>query len=119
MKPKFSFTLVLVTWLISMAANDLAQSPKIDAARAPAKTEQVKDEKEPVSAEASLGVVLTTKSSPIEEQQIVSLYAQFIDAVDGLTADDVVRYALAHNGDLTAARQMIVEARGRLRQSGL
>lgn len=36
-----------------------------------------------------------------------------------MTADDLVRYALEHNGELQAARTMIAEARGRLRQAGL
>ena len=45
--------------------------------------------------------------------------AQFIDATSGLTAEDVVRYALAHNGDLAGARAAIGEARGRLNQAGL
>ena len=45
--------------------------------------------------------------------------AQFVDPVAGLTADDVVRYAIAHNGDLAAARVAIGEVRGRLNQAGL
>ncbi|MFY9610530.1 MAG: TolC family protein [Blastocatellia bacterium] len=48
-----------------------------------------------------------------------SMFQQYIDPVDGLTPDDLVRYALANNGELSAARQMIAEARGRLRQAGL
>jgi outer membrane protein, heavy metal efflux system len=48
-----------------------------------------------------------------------SLYAQIIDPVNGSTADQLVRYALDHNGELAAARQTIAEARGRLRQAGL
>ena len=67
-----------------------------------------------------LGLVLSAKpSKPIETAAPSSMYAQYIDPVDGLTADEVVRYALAHNGELAAARQMIAEARGRLRQAGL
>lgn len=46
-------------------------------------------------------------------------YARLIDAVNGTTADDLVRYALEHNGELAAARAAIAEARGRLRQAGL
>jgi len=48
-----------------------------------------------------------------------SAYARLIDPANGMTADDLVRYALEHNGDLQAARRMIAEARGRLRQAGL
>lgn len=68
----------------------------------------------------SLGLVLPNKlKPPAERTQMGSSYAQFIDPVNGLTADELVRYALAHNGELAAARQMIAEARGRLRQAGL
>jgi cobalt-zinc-cadmium efflux system outer membrane protein len=48
-----------------------------------------------------------------------SAYARLIDPERGMTVDDLVRYALEHNGELEAARQMIAEARGRLRQAGL
>ncbi len=48
-----------------------------------------------------------------------SAYTRLIDPVNGLTPDDLVRYALEHNGELQAARMMIAEARGRLRQAGL
>ena len=45
-------------------------------------------------------------------------YARFVDRMNGLTDNEVVQYALAHNGEIAAARQMIAEARGRLRQAG-
>src|SRR5262245_17345537 len=48
-----------------------------------------------------------------------SAYARLIDPANGMTADDLVRYALEHNGELQAARKIIAEARGRLRQAGL
>ncbi|MGE0131274.1 MAG: TolC family protein [Blastocatellales bacterium] len=48
-----------------------------------------------------------------------STYARLIDSSNGMTVEAVVRYALEHNGELQAARQMIAEARGRLRQAGL
>ncbi len=67
-----------------------------------------------------VGLVLSAKSPrPIEPAEPRSMYSQYIDPVNGLTADALVRYALAHNGELAAARQMIAEARGRLRQAGL
>ena len=44
--------------------------------------------------------------------------AQF-DPVHGLSSDDLVRRALASNGELAAARIEIERARGRLRQAGL
>ena len=68
----------------------------------------------------TMGVVLSGKPpEPVQLAQTPSSYPQFIDPLNGLTADDLVRYALAHNGELAAARQMIAEARGRLRQAGL
>jgi cobalt-zinc-cadmium efflux system outer membrane protein len=48
-----------------------------------------------------------------------SSYLRLIEPANGMTADDLVRYAFDHNGDLAAARKMIAEARGRLRQAGL
>jgi cobalt-zinc-cadmium efflux system outer membrane protein len=48
-----------------------------------------------------------------------SMYARLIDPANGMTADDLVRYALEHNGELAAARDTIAEARGRWRQAGL
>lgn len=66
------------------------------------------------------GLVLSAKPpKKIEPAESRSTYSQYIDPVNGLTADALVRYALAHNGELAAARQMIAEARGRLRQAGL
>jgi len=48
-----------------------------------------------------------------------STYARLIDPANGMTADDLARYAFEHNGELAAARATIAEARGRLRQAGL
>lgn len=48
-----------------------------------------------------------------------STYARLIDPANGMTADDLVRYAFEHNGELAAARATIAEARGRWRQVGL
>ena len=68
----------------------------------------------------SPGIVLLSKvERPAKVDQVNSSYPQFIDPANGLSADDLVRYALTHNGELAAARQMIAEARGRLRQAGL
>jgi cobalt-zinc-cadmium efflux system outer membrane protein len=50
--------------------------------------------------------------------QTPSSYSRFFSPVNGLTENEIVRYAVAHNGELAAARQMIAEARGRLRQAG-
>jgi len=76
----------------------------------------------PQSKGQEIGFVLSAKppkpSKPIESVEPRSLYSQYIDPVNGLTADELVRYALTHNGELAAARQMIAEARGKLRQAG-
>ena len=47
------------------------------------------------------------------------LESQFVDSINGKTAEEVVRYALEHNGELAAARSLIGEVRGRLHQAGL
>ncbi len=74
---------------------------------------------------AAGGALAQTASMPPEPERTfasspqVSAYARLIDPANGMTADDLVRYALEHNGELQAARQMIAGARGRLRQAGL
>ena len=73
----------------------------------------------PQSNGREIGLVLSAKRpKPIDSVEPRSLYSQYIDPVNGLTADELVRYALTHNGELAAARQMIAEARGKLRQAG-
>jgi cobalt-zinc-cadmium efflux system outer membrane protein len=68
----------------------------------------------------AIGLVLSAKPpKPVELSEPRPLYSQYIDPVNGSTSDDLVRYLLAHNGELAAAKQMIAEARGRLRQAGL
>ena len=72
-----------------------------------------------ITGEQEIGLVLSAKpAKAIESVEPRSLYSQYIDPVNGLTADELVRYALTHNGELAAARQMIAEARGKLRQAG-
>ncbi|HWO02266.1 MAG TPA: TolC family protein [Blastocatellia bacterium] len=72
------------------------------------------------STSEQLGLVLSGKRPAAAElASAASMHQQYIDPVDGLGPYDLVRYALAHNGELGAARQMIGEARGRLRQAGL
>src|SRR5262249_7907048 len=66
------------------------------------------------------GGVLSAKKAPSDEAvEIKTVYPQYVDAKDGLTADDLVKYALEHNGELAAVKQVIAEARGRLHQAGL
>lgn len=55
--------------------------------------------------------------SPRQDQQ--SSLPKYFDLSDGLTVDAVVAYALAHNGDLLAARIEIEAARGLVRQARL
>jgi outer membrane protein, heavy metal efflux system len=61
----------------------------------------------------------TAELAPPSASAAISTYARLIDPLKGQTADELVRYALAHNGELLAARKMIDEAKGRLRQAAL
>jgi len=73
----------------------------------------------PQSNEQEIGFVLSAKPPKATEfAEPRSMYSQYIDPVNGAMADELVRYALTHNGELAAARQMIAEARGKLRQAG-
>jgi cobalt-zinc-cadmium efflux system outer membrane protein len=112
--------LIAALLLISSAAHVLPQSVKRQEEPGQAKSSP-SVESPSVPGEQEIGIVLAGKpSKPVQPlPQTSSSYSQFIDAVNGSTADDLVRYALAHNGELAAARQMIAEARGRLRQAGL
>ena len=74
----------------------------------------------------TVGVALAQSVSVSSEPEYTSEnagpcsgYARLIDPAHGMTVDDLILYALEHNGELLAARQMIAEARGRLRQAGL
>jgi outer membrane protein, heavy metal efflux system len=72
------------------------------------------------STSQPVGLVLS--SAPVAARlssSAPSMYEQLIDPVNGLTKEDLVRYAVLHNGELAAAREMIAEARGKLRQAGL
>jgi cobalt-zinc-cadmium efflux system outer membrane protein len=55
----------------------------------------------------------------VEPANIPMSYSLIIDGINGQTADELVRYAFEHNGELAAAKLMIAEATGRLRQAGL
>jgi cobalt-zinc-cadmium efflux system outer membrane protein len=44
---------------------------------------------------------------------------RYLDQTNGLTADDAVRYALAHNGDLEAARKEVQAAQAMVKQARL
>jgi cobalt-zinc-cadmium efflux system outer membrane protein len=73
-----------------------------------------------VSEQQDLGLVLSaTRPKRVTLVEPGSMYSQYIEPLNGLTADAGVRYALAQNGELAAARQMIAAARGRLHQASL
>lgn len=95
-------------WFESLLLIVVAASP-------PAAAAQSADSWEPAGIVA--GGARSAATTAVPDPQ--SSYSRFIDPVGGSTADDAVRYALQHNGELLAARQMIAEARGRLRQAGL
>lgn len=66
------------------------------------------------------GALAQSASAPLAANvERASTYARLLDPANGMTADDLVRYALEHNGESQAARKMIAEARGRLRQAAL
>jgi cobalt-zinc-cadmium efflux system outer membrane protein len=78
----------------------------------PQSVSQTPDEKSGV-------VVMAQAAKPAEPIQRGPSYARLIDPLGGLTADEMVRYALTHNGELLAIMQMISQAQGKLRQAGL
>ncbi len=73
----------------------------------------------PQSMDEKVGLVTSEKMQQQIDSPTRTSYAQFIDPVDGRTSDDLVRYALANNGDLQAARIAITQARSMVRQAGL
>ena len=48
-----------------------------------------------------------------------SSLVRYLDPADGITADQAVSYALAHNGELLAARSEVAAARAMVRQAAL
>lgn len=113
--------LIAVLLLVSSAASVLPQSvKKREEGQRVARAEEAASPPRAPNEQETMGVVLSRKpTEPVQPAQTPSSYPRFIDPVNGSTADDLVRHAFAHNGELAAARQMIAEARGRLRQAGL
>lgn len=114
--------LITALLLVSSTANVLPQSVKKNeqGQERVARAEEGALPRTSPNVQETMGIVFSGK--PLESVQLPQAptsYPQFIDPVNGSSADDLVRYALAHNGELAAARQMIAEARGRLRQAGL
>src|SRR2546423_10950744 len=63
-----------------------------------------------------LAQVSNTPQSPQDDRPAL---AKYVDPVSGMTADDAVAYALAHNGELQAARKEIDAAQALVKQAGL
>ncbi len=115
--------LIAAVSVVSLTANAFSQSVKKSQEEAKVRIVLAGDSASMPDAtgeKGATGIVISAKSTrPVQPVQTLSSYSQFIDAVNGSSADELVRYALAHNGELAAARQMIAEARGRFRQAGL
>jgi cobalt-zinc-cadmium efflux system outer membrane protein len=124
MKSKIlSKVLITALLLVSSATDALTQSVKKEEHQRTANASQTEDNAalNSPNQQETFGVVLSSKQpQPVQPSALTpSSYSRFIDPINGLTADDLARYAIAHNGELAAARQMIAEARGRLKQAGL
>src|SRR5438034_2162993 len=64
-----------------------------------------------------LAATLTSGQSQTTPQTPAS--ARYVDEASGMTADEAVAYALAHNGELEAARKEIDAARAMVKQARL
>ncbi len=64
------------------------------------------------------GLAQGTNVAPQPQDENASL-AHYVDPKSGITADDAVTYALAHNGELLAMRQEVAAAQALVRQAGL
>lgn len=112
--------LASVLWLIALAGRALPQAAGEQKPGEKASSFGAGILPESAVEQEITGLVLTAKPAPPPSSvQTPSSFSRFVDPASGFTADDLVRYALKHNGELQAARQMISEARGRLRQAGL
>jgi len=63
--------------------------------------------------------LIITAGAVVKGQNRSLAITRYFDPVQGVSADDLVRRALASNGELAAARIEIERGRGRLRQAGL
>src|SRR5690242_8192171 len=59
------------------------------------------------------------QSAPPSQPAPQSSMSRYYDSIKGLSADDAVAYALAHNGELAAFRSDIEAARGLVQQASL
>ncbi|CAN5796947.1 TolC family protein [soil metagenome] len=58
-------------------------------------------------------------SAVLGQQKLQSSISRYFDPKTGLTADEAVAYALAHNGELAAVRHDVEAARGLVQQASL
>jgi cobalt-zinc-cadmium efflux system outer membrane protein len=63
--------------------------------------------------------VFSQTTTPPDSNKPQTSLSRYLDQTDGMTADAAVAYALAHNGELEAARKEIDAARARSRQARL
>src|SRR5437763_3890752 len=64
-------------------------------------------------------VLMATLTSAQSQTATPPTSARYVDQTNGTTADDAVAYALAHNGELQAARKEIEAARAMVKQARL
>ena len=70
----------------------------------------------------TLIVFFGLSASLIAQTQAVNqpaLFARYVDQTNGMTADDAVAFALAHNGELIALQKELEAARAMVKQAGL
>ena len=65
------------------------------------------------------GEVSAQTSTATQAAQIKSDSSQYLDQTNGMTVDEAVAYALAHNGELEAARKEIDAAKAMVKQARL
>lgn len=67
---------------------------------------------------ARVGLAQDNNARPARQEPNTSL-SRYVDPTGGMTAEEAVAYALAHNGELLAARKEIEAAQALVRQAGL
>jgi cobalt-zinc-cadmium efflux system outer membrane protein len=73
-----------------------------------------------VGAAQTVAIAATTDGGTVLASRDASIsLGRYFDATGGMTADEAVAYALAHNGELLASRKEIEAARGLVKQAGL
>src|SRR5688572_8030378 len=75
-----------------------------------------------LALQVTLGIVIAVgqgTSALLAVQKPQSSVSRYYDPNTGMSADDAVAYALAHNGELAAVRSEIEGARGLVQQASL